>query len=71
MNPIEAVMLTIAGLALVAGLPVALYFFLPRSVLEAATRHGRYVGLGARGRVHPGEYGSGATGLQSPLGQWS
>lgn len=71
MNPIEVVTLSILGLALVAGVPAALHSLLPRSVLEAATRHGRYAGLGARGRVHPGAYGSGATVLPSPLGQWS
>jgi hypothetical protein len=71
MNPIEAVTLSILGLALVAGVPAVLYFFLPRSVLEAATRHGRYVGLGARSRLHTGAPGDGVTHLNSPLGQWS
>jgi hypothetical protein len=71
MNPIEAVTLSILGLALVAGVPALLYFFLPRSVFEAATRHGRYVGLGARSRLHIGAHGNAAAHLNSPLGQWS
>jgi hypothetical protein len=49
MQTLELVILTAAGLA-VAGLPAALYLWLPPSLLERAGRHGRFAGLGTRDR---------------------
>jgi hypothetical protein len=68
MNLIEMVVLSILCLALVAGVPAVLYFLLPQAVLEAATRHGRYAGLGARSQLRTGAPGNGATSLNLQLG---
>jgi hypothetical protein len=50
MHLIGLVMLVFLCFALVAGLSVTLYLVLPQSMLESATRHGRYVGLGTQNR---------------------
>ena len=51
MHIFELVMLSVAGLALIAGLPAALYVWLPASLLERAGRHGRFAGLGTLDRT--------------------
>jgi hypothetical protein len=48
MSTIGLIMLAIIGTTLVAGLSIAMYAALPEAMLDAATRHGRYVGLGTR-----------------------
>jgi hypothetical protein len=69
MTVIEVVVLLISGLALAAGVPAVLYFLLPQSVLESATRHGRYAGLGIRNRLSDASPGNGTTNFDSLLGQ--
>ena len=69
MNLVAVVVLLISGLALVAGVPGMLYVLLPQSVLQAAARHGRYAGLGARSELNNVARGHGAANLHSPLGQ--
>ncbi|MGA2188789.1 MAG: hypothetical protein ABSH33_09665 [Steroidobacteraceae bacterium] len=68
MNLIAVVVLSILGLVLVAGVPAMLYFLLPRTVLEAAMRHGRYAGLGARTQAQSGVPGQGAMNVNRELG---
>ena len=46
MHVTESIVLELLGLALVIGVPALLYFLLPQAVLDTATRHGRYAGLG-------------------------
>jgi hypothetical protein len=49
MQSIEIVIFTVLAMAAVAGLSVALYTALPKSVLACGARHGRFAGLiGAR-----------------------
>ena len=48
MQTFGLVILTVVGVALIAGLPAALYLSLPASMLERAGRHGRFAGLGTR-----------------------
>jgi len=48
MQTFALVVLTVVGVALVFGLPAALYLSLPASMLERAGRHGRFAGLGTR-----------------------
>jgi hypothetical protein len=70
MHLIGLVMLVFLGLALVAGSSVTLYLVLPRSMLESATRHGRYVGLGTQSRLGDTPAGNTpATSRASLLGQ--
>ncbi len=47
MNVVDASVLVILGMALVAGAPAVVYFLLPPKALEAAGQHGRYAGLGS------------------------
>ena len=51
MQTFGLVLLTVVGVALIAGLPAALYIWLPASMLERAGRHGRFAGLGTRDRM--------------------
>jgi len=51
MQTFGLVILTVVGVALIAGLPAALYIWLPASMLERAGRHGRFAGLGTRDRM--------------------
>jgi hypothetical protein len=46
MQTYELVMIALIGTTLFVGLSVALYAALPAAVLDYASRHGRYVGLG-------------------------
>ena len=48
MQTFGLVILTVVGVALIAGLPAALYLSLPVSMLERAGRHGGFAGLGTR-----------------------
>jgi hypothetical protein len=48
MQTFELVILAVVSAALIAGLPAALYLWLPASMLERAGRHGRFAGLEAR-----------------------
>jgi len=48
MNIIDSVVWIMLGLVFVVGVPATLYLKLPRSVLDTATSHGRYAGLGVR-----------------------
>jgi hypothetical protein len=66
---IGMVVLVFFGLVLVAGLSVVLYLVLPQSVLESATRHGRYAGLGTQSRGDTPAGNTPATDLDSLLGQ--
>ena len=47
----ELVMIALVGTTLFIGLSAAIYSALPTAVLEYATRHGRYVGLGKPDRL--------------------
>jgi hypothetical protein len=70
MQTFELVILTVVALALIAGLPAALYLWLPASMLERAGRHGRFAGLGTRDRMDQTPSGHGAvTNFNALLGQ--
>jgi hypothetical protein len=51
------VILTLIGMTLIAGLSIALYVVLPLSVLECASRHGRFAGLETRDEGDQGPTG--------------
>jgi len=51
MQTFELVILAVVAVALIAGLPAALYLWLPASMLERAGRHGRFAGLGTHDRM--------------------
>jgi hypothetical protein len=51
METIGLVIFTVLGMALIAGLSVALYAALPKSALDFTSRHGRYAALGTRVRL--------------------
>ena len=51
MQTYELVMIAFIGTTLFAGLSAVLYATLPAAVLEYASRHGRYVGLGKPDRL--------------------
>ncbi len=51
MQTYELVMIALIETTLFAGLSVALYAALPVAVLDYASRHGRYVGLGKPNRL--------------------
>jgi hypothetical protein len=50
MQTIGIVTLTVIGVALYAGVSLAVYIGLPRFALECGSRHGRYAALGTRDR---------------------
>jgi hypothetical protein len=58
MQTFGLVILTLVGMALTAGLSLALCTLLPTSMLERAAYHGRYSGLGTRDRLHDETAGS-------------
>jgi hypothetical protein len=51
MQTYELVMIELIGTILFVGLSAALYAALPAAVLDFASRHGRYVGLGKPDRL--------------------
>jgi hypothetical protein len=51
MQTYELVMIELIGTILFVGLSAALYTALPAAVLDFASRHGRYVGLGKPDRL--------------------
>jgi len=51
MQTYELVMIALIGTTLFVGLSAALYAALPTAVLDCASRHGRYVGLGMPSRL--------------------
>ena len=51
MQIIALVIFAAIAVASFAGLSMALYMVLPRSVLDCGARHGRYAALGAPGRA--------------------
>ena len=51
MQTYELVMIALIGTTLFVGLSAALYAALPFAVLNYASRHGRYVGLGKPERL--------------------
>jgi hypothetical protein len=66
MQTLELVMLTIVGVAV----PVALYTWLPASMLERAGRYGRFSGLGTRDRMDQTPSGNATvTGFNALVGQ--
>jgi hypothetical protein len=70
MQTLELIMLTVAGVALIAGLPVAVYSSLPASILQRAGGYGRFAGLGTHDRTDQTPSGRAAvTGLHALLGQ--
>jgi hypothetical protein len=71
MQTFGLVILTVAGAALIVGLPAALYLSLPASMLERAGRHGRFAGLVAtRDRMDQTPSGRAArSGFNALLGQ--
>jgi hypothetical protein len=69
MQTFELVILTVAAVALIAGLPAALYIWLPASMLERASRHGRFAGLGTRDRDQTPSGKPAVTGFNALLGQ--
>ena len=50
MDMLETVVWVVAGFMVVAAVPAVIYFLLPPACLEIAERHGRYAGLGGRGK---------------------
>jgi hypothetical protein len=69
MQTFELVILTVAAVALIAGLPAALYLWLPASMLERAGRHGRFAGLGTRDQDQTPSGNAAVTGFNALLGQ--
>ncbi len=70
MQTFGLVILTVAGVALIAGFPAALYIWLPPSMLERAGRYGRFTGLGTRDRIDQTPSGNAAvTDFNALLGQ--
>jgi len=70
MQTFGLVILTVVGVALIAGLPAALYIWLPASMLERAGRHGRFAGLGTRDRMDQTPSGNATvTDFNALLGQ--
>ncbi len=51
MQTYDLVMITLIGMTLFVGLSAALYASLPAAVLDHASRHGRYAGLGQPDRL--------------------
>ena len=51
MQTYQLVMIALIGTTLFVGLSAALYVTLPAAVLDYASRHGRYVGLGKPNRL--------------------
>jgi hypothetical protein len=47
----ETVVFALLGMAVIAGTSLSIYSMLPRAVLDLASEHGRYIGLGTRDRV--------------------
>jgi hypothetical protein len=58
MQTYELVMIALIGTTVIAGLSAALYSSLPAAVLEYASRHGRYLGLGMPHRLHDSTTGN-------------
>jgi hypothetical protein len=71
MQTFELIVLAVASLALIAGVPAALYTWLPASILERAGRHGRYAGLGTGDRMDqtPPSGKAAVIGFNALLGQ--
>jgi hypothetical protein len=70
MQTFELVILTLAGVVLIAGLPVSLYISLPASMLQRAGRYGRFAGLGTSDRIDQTPSGHAAvSGFNALLGQ--
>lgn len=70
MQTIGLVIMTVIGMALVAGLSMTLYMVLPQSVLECSAHHGRFAGLDTRERGEPTPTGTpSAARLDVRLGQ--
>jgi hypothetical protein len=51
MNTIEVIGLTTLGMIAIVGVCLSIYSVLPREVMQMASEHGRYKGLGTRDRV--------------------
>ena len=58
MQTYELVMIALIGTTVIVGLSAALYSALPAAVLEYASRHGRYLGLGMPRRLHDSTAGN-------------
>jgi hypothetical protein len=70
MQTFGLVILTLVGIALIAGLPVAFYLSLPASILQRAGDFGRFAGLGTHDRLDQTPSGRAAvSGFNAPLGQ--
>jgi hypothetical protein len=70
MQTFGLVIFTGVGVALIAGLSVALHVTLPASMWERAGRHGRFLGRGTPDRRHDTTVGNAPlTGRDFPQGQ--
>jgi hypothetical protein len=63
------VIVTVIGMALIAGLSIAIHLMLPASILERAAPHGRHSGLGPSSRPRDAAGGTPATRLGILHGQ--
>jgi hypothetical protein len=52
MNTVEIIGLTMLGMVAIAGVSLSIYSALPHELLQMASDHGRYTGLGTRDRVN-------------------
>jgi hypothetical protein len=70
MHTFGLVILAVVGVALTAGLPVALFLSLPASILQRAGGFGRFAGLGTHDRRDQTPSGRAAvSGFSALLGQ--
>lgn len=58
MQTYELVMMALIGTTVFVGLSAAMYSALPAAVLEYASRHSRYIGLGLPKRLHDSTTGN-------------
>jgi hypothetical protein len=69
MQTFEIVVFSILGIAVYAGLSAALYASLPPAMLNFASRHSRYAGLGTPDRLDDSTAGNARVRLASLQGQ--
>jgi len=69
MQTFGLVILTLVGIALIAGLPVAFYLSLPASILQRAGDFGRFAGLGTHDLDQTPSGRPAVSGFNTPLGQ--
>jgi hypothetical protein len=69
MNTVEIIGLAMLGMVAIAGISLSIYSALPREVLQMASDHGRYTGLGTRDHVDDTAGNTPVTNVGSLQGQ--